>query len=124
VQELQSKRISKWRKHKDVFDTPGAATCFFVDPFALACDPLAWRDLQKAFREAKGSGLSDDDALLQLGLPGQGGGVVHLTEAQLVEVHTLMSVLEDTLDFSTVPWILGDCLVRATRANARVPQPQ
>jgi hypothetical protein len=110
---------------KDIFDKPGVATRTFISPFALGCDPLVWRELQEAFENAKKGGeLGDEEALLQLGLPAQGGAVVQLTEAQLGEVYVLMGVLEDTLDFSTVSWILGDCLVRAARANARVPQPR
>jgi hypothetical protein len=125
MQELKAKGIPRAALQKDVFDKPGIATSTFISPFALGCDPLVWRELQEAFENAKkGGALSDEEALLQLGLPGLGAAVVQLTEPQLAEVHVLMGVLEETLDFSTVSWILGNCLVRAARANARVPQPQ
>lgn len=110
-------------KSGDIFDEPGPLTAWFVNPFTLDCDPLSWRELQDAFAAAFDRNLTEDEALLELRLrnPATGPVVVPLTEPQRAEVEAMMEVCERSMAFDTVAWLLGDCLLRASRAAARAP---
>jgi hypothetical protein len=104
-----------------VFDRPGPLTTFFANPFALGCDPALWRELQSELKIRFDQGISLEDAFLELSLSTQmTSAFVHLTEEQLAEVEQLMCDCDKSLNFDTASWLLSDCLLRASRAAARL----
>lgn len=136
MQEVNSPRSGGIVATGDVFDRGDAPlAAFFVNPFAVGTDPLQWRELQDAvlqrlvaFQRGGADGdldvgsvtdLAVEEALLAVGIRTQGGVLTWLTAAQRAAVDELMAEVEQTFEFEVTAWYLGDCLLRAERANRR-----
>jgi hypothetical protein len=48
----------------------------------------------------------------------------YLTPAQLASIEEELQAMEGTLSFEVTAWIVTDCLLRAARANERMPSPR
>lgn len=50
--------------------------------------------------------------------------VYYLTPAQLASVEEELQAMEESMGFEVTAWIVTDCLLRAARANDRMPSPR
>ena len=58
--------------------------------------------------------------LMKAGLRLPSGALQWLTSAQHAAIVELLEAMEETRTFESTAWILGDCLLRAQRANGRM----
>ena len=58
--------------------------------------------------------------LMAAGLRLPSGALQWLTPAQHAAIVELLEAMEETRTFESTAWIVGDCLLRAQRANGRM----
>lgn len=115
VQELTSNSTSKVLVPTDPFDRcSGPPEQIFVNPFLCGISALQWRELQ-----ALACSNQDDpeSALRQALVSFQPGAICFLTLEQLGAVADMLEEMELTLSFEVSSWLLGDAMLRASRAN-------
>ncbi|EIE23375.1 hypothetical protein COCSUDRAFT_62912 [Coccomyxa subellipsoidea C-169] len=101
-----------------VFDVPEAEPSeLFINPFACNTSPLLWRELQEVVKGA-------DDPVSELAAQGvyiRDSAVYYLTPCQLAAVTADLEAMEDSMAVELTSWLVSDCLMRAARANDRMP---
>ena len=69
----------------------------------------------------RGANEEPEQALAAAGVAAGGSAVCHLTRGQLAAVVADLDAMEATLSIEVTAWFVTDCLLRAARANNRVP---
>lgn len=108
--------------HEDVFDSPEAEPDqIFINPFACSVNPLDWRQLQQVAGACGQEELCEAELLRQGVYMQSSSAVCWLTPGQLAGVVADLTAMESNLNFEITSWLVNDCLVRAERANNRMP---
>ena len=63
-------------------------------------------------------------ALASQGLYIRDTAAYYLTPAQLAAIEAELRAMEDSMSFEVTAWVVTDCLMRAARANERMPSPR
>ena len=72
----------------------------------------------------KGASEEPEQALAVAGVAADGSAVCYLTREQLAAVVADLEAMEETLSVELTSWFVTDCLLRAARANNRMPVPR
>lgn len=70
------------------------------------------------------SGSDPVEALASQGLYIRDSAAYYLTSAQLGAIEAELRAMEESLSFEVTAWVVTDCLMRAARANERMPSPR
>jgi hypothetical protein len=133
----------------DIFDDPeGAADQLFINPFACSVSPLLWRELQVGLfshltdvchaaaawyvragrarlaacvQEAVRGAEDPEQALARADVAASSSAVCYLTREQLRAIEADLEAMEQSMAVEITAWFVSDCLLRAGRANSRMP---
>ncbi len=72
-------------------------------------------------QEVARSGSDPVEALGSQGLYVRNTAAYYLTPAQLAAIEAEMRAMEESMSFEFTAWVVTDCLMRAARANERMP---
>ncbi|BDA47221.1 hypothetical protein COCOBI_10-0660 [Coccomyxa sp. Obi] len=115
---LQQVSTDDAAQFSSVFDAPETEPSeLFINPFACNISPLLWRELQEVARSA-------DDPVTALAAQGvylRESAVYYLTPCQLAAITADLEAMEDSMALELTSWFVSDCLMRAARANERMP---
>ena len=70
------------------------------------------------------TGSDPVQALASQGLYIRDTAAYYLTPAQLAAIEAELTAMEDSMSFEVTAWVVTDCLMRASRANERMPSPR
>ena len=77
--------------------------------------------MHACMQEAARGAEDPEQALARAGVAASGSAVCYLTREQLSAVETDLEVMEQSMSVEVTAWFVTDCLLRAARANNRMP---